>query len=248
MAAHDPAARVVVLGGDILPGDVLGASFVLRRVAARFPPAVHLGLVLEGGERAPRSLVVACQDGVLVGPDNGILMPAARDLGILGAYAVSTSRFGLSTPSNTLLAVETYATLAAQLSRGLPPEAVGPSVADWVEPDLPACQVTDDGVEGRVLFVEAHGAVITNVTAREVGRLASYGDLLEVEVGGRIRPARLAKGASGPREDLVATLDGSNLLQLEAREGSAARILGVQGHEALRIRFPSPRPLVPSPS
>lgn len=237
VASQNPWVRVLTLTRELPPRDVQGAAFLLRRALPRFPPAVHLVLVSAPSEGPSRTLVVACDRGILVGPDNGVLMPAARDLGIGAAYEVSTPRYGLSTPFNTLLAVEMYATLAASLSGGLPPHRVGPQVTDWAEFALPSCRATEDGLDGQVLLVDVYGSLLTNIPAAQVARLAEYGDWLEVELAGERRRVRLSKRPDTARpDDVVAVMGGNDLLELTSPSGSAAQRLGATGGTAVRVR------------
>lgn len=242
---ENPEAQVVTLTREVRPGDVDGAAFLMSRVLSHHPGGVHLGLVTSPASGpAARTLVVDCGRHLLVGPDNGILMPAARVLDHLSAYEVSTPRYGRSTPFNPLLAVETYAALAAHLSRGLAPAEVGPKLPEWEPDPLPAHREGSEGLEGRVLFVDGFGTLLTNVPAREIARLAGYDDLLEVQLGDRVWRMRLAKGRPpGRGADVVATVNAGGYLEIAAPQGRASDLLGVSSAVDLRVRpVSSPKP------
>jgi len=60
--------------------DVEASAFWLREVLPYFPPAVHL-VVVDPGVGTDRAAVVVRAGGhALVGPDNGVLLPVAREL------------------------------------------------------------------------------------------------------------------------------------------------------------------------
>jgi hypothetical protein len=73
-------ARLVDVAHDFPRGDVRQAAFWLRFVLPEFPPAVHLAVVDPGVGTGRAALAVRAGDHVLVGPDNGLLVPAARRL------------------------------------------------------------------------------------------------------------------------------------------------------------------------
>ena len=83
VAAGCPGADRVDLAHDVPPGDVRAGALLLRRLA----PLVPRGRGRRGG-RSPASApsrravaVALAAGGALVGPDNGLLGPAARALG-----------------------------------------------------------------------------------------------------------------------------------------------------------------------
>ncbi|USZ73172.1 SAM hydrolase/SAM-dependent halogenase family protein [Natronosalvus halobius] len=72
--------RLVDISHDLPRGDVRTSAFWLRETLPYFPPATHLVVVDPGVGTDRRAIVVRAGDHVLVGPDNGVLLPAARRL------------------------------------------------------------------------------------------------------------------------------------------------------------------------
>lgn len=73
-------AQLVDVAHDFPRQDVRAAAFWLREVLPYFPPAVHLVVVDPGVGTDRNALVIRAGEHVLVGPDNGVLVPAARRL------------------------------------------------------------------------------------------------------------------------------------------------------------------------
>ncbi|WP_049926555.1 SAM hydrolase/SAM-dependent halogenase family protein [Halopiger goleimassiliensis] len=71
-------ARLVDVAHDFPRQDVRAAAFWLREVLPYFPPATHLVVVDPGVGTDRDAIVVRAGEHVLVGPDNGVLLPAAR--------------------------------------------------------------------------------------------------------------------------------------------------------------------------
>src|SRR3954465_14430882 len=83
-----PDARVVDLGHGVRRQDVLAGALALERALPYAAPGVHLAVVDPdvGARRRAIALRTAQEDRLLVGPDNGLLLPAAaRFGGVLGA-------------------------------------------------------------------------------------------------------------------------------------------------------------------
>ncbi|ERH10293.1 MAG: hypothetical protein J07HX64_02065 [halophilic archaeon J07HX64] len=73
-------ARLVDITHEFPRQDVEASAFWLREVLPYFPPAVHLVVVDPGVGTDRAAVVVRAGEHVLVGPDNGVLLPVAREL------------------------------------------------------------------------------------------------------------------------------------------------------------------------
>src|SRR3954470_12431385 len=82
-----PAVTLVDLTHAVPPQDVRAGAFLLWTAVEAFPPGtVHLAVVDPGVGSRRRAVAVRSGRGdVLVGPDNGLLLPALEQLGGLSA-------------------------------------------------------------------------------------------------------------------------------------------------------------------
>ena len=97
-------ARLVDVAHDLPRQDVRGAAFWLREVLPYFPPATHLVVIDPGVGTDRNALVVRAGEHTLVGPDNGVLLPAARRLAggnDLEPYVVDEHRLEPVTPAGS---------------------------------------------------------------------------------------------------------------------------------------------------
>lgn len=78
-------SRLVDISHDFPRGDIRTTAFWLREVLPYYPPATHLVVVDPGVGTDRTAVVVRAGEHALIGPDNGVLLPAAR------ALAASTS-------------------------------------------------------------------------------------------------------------------------------------------------------------
>ena len=86
-----PAARVLHLTHGVPPGDVAQGARALADALPHVPPGIHVAIVDPGVGADRRAVVLASGDGrVFVGPDNGLLVPAAeRCGGVIAAHQLA---------------------------------------------------------------------------------------------------------------------------------------------------------------
>jgi hypothetical protein len=182
IVAGVPPERILDLAHDLPAHGVREAAFLLREMARGFPPrTVHLVVVDPGVGGRRRPVAIATNSGpILVGPDNGVLFPLAKELGIRRAYRIEPAKLpDKPRVGTTFDGRDLFAPAAALLARGTSPSALGPAM--HLTPYLiPRAGRTRDGARGEVLHVDRFGNLITNVPSRWAGtRLAR----LEIAVG-----------------------------------------------------------------
>ncbi|ELY98819.1 SAM hydrolase/SAM-dependent halogenase family protein [Natrialba asiatica] len=89
------ATRLVDVAHDFPRQDIRAAAFWLHETLPYFPPAVHLVVVDPGVGTDRNALAIRAGDHVLVGPDNGVLLPAARRLAATTSASEPTIGSGL---------------------------------------------------------------------------------------------------------------------------------------------------------
>src|SRR5919204_511040 len=130
-----PDVQIIDLTHGIPPQNVLHGALVLAKALEYVPLGVHLAVVDPGVGTARRPLVLEDADGRLyVGPDNGLLVPAAEaGGGIAAAHELANPRYALERVSRTFHGRDLFATGAAALAvaRRFPEaEVVGIDLAD----------------------------------------------------------------------------------------------------------------------
>ena len=188
-------------------------------------------------ERLP--LVVLCKLGVLVGPDNGLLVRAAERLGFKAAYQIDGRRFKGEKVSATFHGRDLFARMAANLADGLRPDTVGAVVNELVRLDIPSVGVSDEGMTCTILHVDSFGNVILNLGDEEFLRLGLHEDRrLEVKTMHGRSSASIARTYSKIHGDQLGIILGSQgYVEIAMRESSAAARLGLKPLSQVEIRF-----------
>jgi S-adenosylmethionine hydrolase len=237
VAAIAPQARVIDVTHLVPPGDIARGAAVLAQTVPHLPAAVHVAVVDPGVGTPRRGLAIAAGDSVLVGPDNGLLPPAADALGgIRTAHALTEATLWRRPVSATFHGRDVFCPVAAHLANGTPLDAVGPRIdpATLVRLPAPIARIDVDGVEGAVVTVDRFGNVQLGVGAPPQWRA---GQTLVVEAGEAHEMATYVETfAAVPPGELAVFVDSAGLLAIAVNAGSAADRLQVSPGIAVSVR------------
>jgi S-adenosyl-L-methionine hydrolase (adenosine-forming) len=239
-----PHVVVVDLTHQIRPYDVRGGSLALARAIGYVPSGVVVASVDAGADllRPHVAIEVAGGEGVMVGPDNGLLAPAVAMAGGAGrAVLLDDPEFHLASSGALLPARDLYAPVAAHLCNGVDLAELGRSVdADTLLPGVvPLPRDADDGgLAGEVLWVDHLGNCQLNVGTDDLAPWgAAEGVRLQVVAGDVIRvaervdhPGRLGAGSVG----LLVDPHGMLTLCLDRRSAAEELSLGPGDQVTLR--------------
>jgi S-adenosylmethionine hydrolase len=245
IATIAPEVRVHDLSHDVPPQDVRHGAAVLARVVRYFPPAVQLAVVDPGVGTARRGLALRAGHSLLVGPDNGLLLPAAEVLGgVVEAYALTNPDRWLPTTDATFHGRDVFAPVAAFLAAGGALEDVGTPTDPAGLVRLPAVrlEVTEDAPVGEVTYVDVYGNVQLAGGPSELAAAADLARHGQVAVRAGTVSARAAVATTFgdvPGGELLVYQDADGRLAIAVNGGSAARRLGVTTGDVVRIERPT---------
>jgi hypothetical protein len=225
-----PHAAVIDLTHGIPPFDVRAGSLALARAIQYVPSGVVLAVVDPGvgTARRPVAVEVAGGEGVLIGPDNGLLAPAvALAGGAERAVVLANPEHRLPSMGTTFDGRDVFAPAAAALCNGVDLAELGPSV----EPDgllpgvVPLSRREGDRIVGEVLWVDRYGNCQLNVGPDEI---EGWGERVRVTIDGTDRSARrVTSFAALPPATPGLLVDSSGLVAVVMDRSSAARDLGL---------------------
>jgi S-adenosyl-L-methionine hydrolase (adenosine-forming) len=220
--------------------NIMMGSFALETTVPFFPDGtVHVAVVDPGvgGTRLP--IVVDCDTGVLVGPDNGLLARAADRLGFRAAFQISNQKFVRKNPSATFHGRDLFAEAGAKIALGSKPSDVGPRISTIVRLAFRRPTEADGQVNGAVLYVDSFGNIVTNVSD-ELAKRAGFETATKFEMAAKEErfEGLVVKSYSELSPHKIGLLLGSQgYLEIAVLEGSAAKTLGIGSPDELTIRF-----------
>jgi len=229
-----PETQVIDITHGIRPGRVLQGALVLANTLPYMPAGVHLAVVDPGVGSARRPLALRDREGRLyVGPDNGLLLPAAdRFGGVDEAHELANPAYALERVSRTFHGRDLFSPAAAHLSLGVPLAELGPPIdpGELVRIDVPEPEIGPSSIHASVLAVDRFGNVALNLTRDHLER-ASIVPGARVEIVAREQQyfavAARTFGDAGPGEILLYE-DSYRNVAVAVSRGSAAELLGVE--------------------
>lgn len=236
-----PHAQVVDLGHHVPPFDVRKGAATAAAGVYQIPDAIHLVVVDPGVGPSRRDLCIVTSSGCrLVGPDNGVLIPAARRAGgIVSATTIDATKIDFRSPLATFHARDILAPAAAALACGVDPMALGipADVATLAPAPFGECERKGDSVVCEVLEADRFGSLRFNVPAERMQEMGLRWPRLEISMGHSTLDVPLGSTFSDvPEGEPVALVDSSGWLTLALNRRSAFERYGIEIGTATRIR------------
>jgi S-adenosylmethionine hydrolase len=234
--------RVIHISHTVPPQDVRRGAAVLAQSVPYLPPAVHLAVVDPGVGTDRKGVVVVTSQGVLVGPDNGLLMPAAELLGgVRAAYELIEPAYRLSTVSATFHGRDVFAPAAAHLATGVPAERLGPPVdpAALVRLPEPETSVEAGKLSTEIRYIDTFGNIQLAATGADLDASgAVLGTTAHANLNGRSVKATVGRTfADTIRDGLIVYVDSGGRVALAVNGGSAAGDFGGRIGDPVRLLF-----------
>jgi S-adenosylmethionine hydrolase len=217
-------ANIVDISHSIPRHDIRTGAFVLMTTAKYFPTGtVHIAVVDPGvgTTRRPIAARARSPDGDIhffIGPDNGLLIPAARSIGKFEVYEITNRKLFRKNVSSVFHGRDIFAPVGAHISNGLEIEDVGVEIFDFIDLDFGAGIQTAETFLGKVIFIDPFGNIVTNISSD--GLELNSGDILEIE--GIKVPFLNSYGFCKEGEPL-ALIGSHGFLEIAVNQGNAAR-------------------------
>jgi S-adenosyl-L-methionine hydrolase (adenosine-forming) len=241
-----PDSQIIDITHGIRPGHVLQAALTLANTLPYMPAGVHLAVVDPGVGTGRRPLALRDAEGrVHVGPDNGLLLPAAERFGgVVEVHELANPEYALDSVSRTFHGRDLFSPAAAHLSLGVAPGELGPPVdpEELVRLDLPEPEVGQSRIRATVLGVDRFGNIALNLSREHL-------DAVEIVPGMRVELA--ARGnryyavaartfADAPTGELILYEDSYRSVAVAVSRGSAAAVLGVEEGAEIVLQIDAP--------
>lgn len=231
--------RVVDITHDITPHDIREGAFVLLTTVPYFPVGtVHIAVVDPGVGTDRKGIIITTKSQILVGPDNGLLIPAARFLGDFNIYEITNSEYMLNSVSNTFHGRDVFTPVAAHIVNGVPFEKIGSRTTEFVDMDFGQGEITDKTATGKIIYIDRFGNTITNIYGIRLTEVLDYDKKIKIYLKGKPREIMFVKSYDFVKKgQLLTTIGSSNYLEIGINRGNAAEKLGVKTDDKVKILF-----------
>jgi S-adenosylmethionine hydrolase len=235
-----PEAVVVDISHGVPRQDVQAGALMLAKALPYMPVGVHLAVVdPEVGARR-RAIALRAGDRLLVGPDNGLLIPAAERFdGVAEVVEISASPWRLEPVSATFHGRDVFAPVAARLACGAPLASAGTPLdpAEVVALERSQPRQEEDALVAHVVAVDSFGNVILDAVHGDVlERGLKLGDAVAARADARRVRGVVARTFSDVAAGgLILYEDAGGALALAVNGGNAAALLGLRAGDEVRL-------------
>jgi S-adenosylmethionine hydrolase len=220
----NPEARVVDLTHQVESFDITDGALALVQSCPYFPPGtIHVVVVDPGVGSERRPILITTATSHFIGPDNGVFSLVCESESFLEVRHITAEQYFLKPVSQTFHGRDIFAPVAAWLSKGLAPGALGDSITDYVRVAVAKPErVSPSVIRGEVLRVDKFGNLITNLTSAHLPQQGSFRLLIN-----RNRVTQLVSSyAEGRENGVIAILGSAGFVEIAAYHASAAEVLG----------------------
>jgi hypothetical protein len=233
----NPNATIVDITHEVEKFNVRMGAFILASSTPYFPKgAVHVAVVDPGVGTRRSAIVIQAKKDFFVGPDNGLLMLAAKNQGVENIWQLTNSKFMLPQISNTFHGRDIFAPAAAYLEQGVLPSKFGPEVKDPVIPEFAQVKHSHGSSSGEILHIDGFGNIITNLTVKDLPR--NDAKKAQIEMANTSLQVGLVKtyAEAKPKEPVV--LIGSHgFLEIALNQASAAEKFSAKAGDKITVSF-----------
>jgi S-adenosylmethionine hydrolase len=238
-----PEVEIIDITHGIAPQAVLQGALTLANTLPFMPEGVHLAVVDPGVGGARRALALRDGEGrIYVGPDNGLLIPAAEKLGgITDAHELANPDYALESVSLTFHGRDLFSPAAAHLALGVPLGELGPPIDPdaLARLDIPRPDVGSTRIHSTVISIDRFGNIGLNVDRSHLDEAGVVpGTRVELQAGTERYYAVAARTFADARPgDIILYEDAYRNISIAISGGSAAAMFGINEGQDVRIHL-----------
>ncbi len=237
MLKINPQLHFVDISHEIPFCGVKEAAFFLLNSYSYFPKkTIFLTVVDPQVGSKQRRLAVKTKNYYFVGPDNGVLHPAAYQDGVVKIVSLDNSRYFLKKVSNTFHGRDIFAPVAAYLSRNLSVVSLGSQIKRMNRLIFIKAKVEQGILRGEVFGVDKFGNIITNILRKDFINFTGKNNFISYLNGKKI--TRFYDFYSQAPDSKPFFIEGSSsFIELSIRERSAYRYFKPKNNQIITVKI-----------
>jgi S-adenosylmethionine hydrolase len=237
-----PDVEILDITHGIAPQSILQGALVLANTVPYLPEAIHLAVVDPGVGSERRAVALRADERIFVGPDNGLLIPAAEKAGgVEAAYEITNREYALEPVSATFHGRDVFSPAAAHLATGLDIGELGPGLepGSLVRLELSQPEISQRRIRATCLYVDRFGNMQLNLNREDLERCGvEPGDQVEIEhTGDRYYAVAARTFADARSGEIILYEDAYDNVALAISGGNAAETFNVTAGAEIRIRL-----------
>ena len=231
----NPNEKIIDITHSIQSQNIRQGAFVLYSTLKHYPYAIHIAVVDPGVGTNRNGLIVECEKGILIGPDNGILIPVSKILGMKNVYKISYNDKKIS---NTFHGRDIFAPIAAKLSLGEKIEKYDEEFKDYKKLDFGIVNNIDGNIIGKVIFTDNFGNLITNIPKKVILNEIDFGEEIHIEYNKKIHKLKFLKSYGYAKKgEILTTISSSEFFEISCNMGNASKKLKLKEGDEIILKF-----------
>ncbi|MEM3640656.1 MAG: S-adenosyl-l-methionine hydroxide adenosyltransferase family protein [Candidatus Bathyarchaeia archaeon] len=224
-----PNAIIVDVSHQIEKFNVKMGAYVLASASPYFPEGtIHVAVIDPGVGTKRRPILIQTKHSYFIGPDNGVLILAAKNQDIGHVYEIANSKFMLPKISETFHGRDVFAPAAAYLAKGAAPSEFGPEIREIATPKFAKIAVRKNVLIGEVIHIDDFGNIITNFREKEL-KLANIEGMINIKINDTKLKLKLCKAyAEVKTQKPLAIIGSHSFLEISVNQGNAAETFKVK--------------------
>ncbi len=241
-----PTATIIDITHRIAPQDLVQAAYTVAYTYKYFPAdSIHI-IVIDPGVGSDRRIVAMRKQGqIFLAPDNGVLTPVLDEGGEEQICLVTNTRYFLKPVSQTFQGRDIFASVGAQLAKGLPINELGKPIdgADLVRLNILKPHITENGmVTGAVVSIDRFGNLISNIDWNFIKHHfpAATENSLRFYIGDQFIAGLSASYNSVEPGSPLAITGSRGYFEISVNNGSARQYFGTRQGDPVEVAVASP--------
>jgi len=237
-----PDCQIIDLRHGIPGFDVTEGAWTMEAVQF-LPVGAHVCVVDPGVGTNRRGIIIKTKRGdYLIGPDNGVLVPAAERIlgGIEKAVEIKNEKYMRKPVSPVFHGRDVFAPAAAWLSKGVRIEEFGPAInpRNLAKAPYDEAEVSEGLVLGKAIHVNHFGSVCVNVLQKDFAKSGiRYRDAIIIEIRKKKIKTKLMKTfGEVAKGGVVAFPDDYGRIEIAINQGRFTEKFGVKLGDKITIR------------
>ena len=236
----NPTVKIIDISHKIPKFNILSASFILKSAAKYFPKnTIHVVVIDPGVGSKRRAITIKTKNYYFIGPDNGVLIPAALEDGIVESRNIINKKYFRKDVSKTFHGRDIFAPVAAYLSLGIDFKELGPKIQDFIIPSFSFPRIDKDKIIGNIIHIDDFGNIVTNIKKENIEKFCKAKTCrdFKINIGNQELIVPFLRSYSDiAKDNLLALIDSENYLEISVNMGNAAKMLKAKERERIVVR------------
>ncbi len=235
-------AHIIDISNSIPSFDINEAAYILLTAYEFFPPGtIFIVVVVPGVGDLERPLLIITRNYYFVGPDNGVLIPAASSDEIEEIFLLNKNEYYFNRHAQTFHGRDIYASIAARLICGNSIDSLGELIDKDNIIDMRIDfnhKILTDYMELKILHIDKYGNIVLSEKFNRFVEDFNFviGKQVKVYCNEIEAIAVLEKSFSHvPKGSLILYENSYGLLELAVNQGSAQKLLHAKQGDIVRI-------------